>query len=275
VSGVLLPQPVNLRHPLNRSLELWLLGHPRFVSGAAWLDLLGFRTAALTNMDPATDWLPTDRPGGWRHLDFDGANDHGLVSNSTSGALRPAGALTMSCWLKGTNTGATGLTGFGCSGGSGTLGNNLGVDDGDRVGFTVATNSTTAVNAIATGLSLGASWFHVAGVYVPSTAVRVYLNGALANEVTASVPASQYQANGLPFRVGDRGDGSQVFDGGGDDFRLWSRDLSAAEIMAVYLDGLRGYPETLDWAVLPLALGGFQPAWAARSTTVAGVNCHA
>jgi len=72
------------------SSHLWtgLVGawHPPLgPTGEKWFDQSGYRNdGTLTNMDPATDWVMTEK--GWA-LDFDGSNDYVLASQNPPSCL--------------------------------------------------------------------------------------------------------------------------------------------------------------------------------------------
>lgn len=68
-------QPVNWSSPLTRGLVSWWLTLPNTKGGGKWFDLCGRNHGTLTNMAPATDWVPSTRPGGFGALDCDGVND--------------------------------------------------------------------------------------------------------------------------------------------------------------------------------------------------------
>jgi hypothetical protein len=89
--SISIDEPVNRMHHLNAGLTAWYMPVPGLSNGAASLldinDLSHGSPAALTSMDPLTDWIPSDRPGGLGlSLDFDGSNDYALTSRTFSHA---------------------------------------------------------------------------------------------------------------------------------------------------------------------------------------------
>jgi hypothetical protein len=78
------------------------------------------------------------------------------------------------------------------------------------------------------------AWYHLAAVYdgtVPS--VTVYVNGTMSGVLTANVPPT-LPASNLPVRIGDLPDGGNTLDNGRiDEVAIWSRALSAAEVMTL------------------------------------------
>lgn len=84
-------------------------------------------------------------------------------------------------------------------------------------------------NAIPTGV-----WTHIACVYdAAASSAKIYING---NEVsyTSNGPnpvGTALQSTSTPFYLGSRGNGSYYLKGSLDEFRVWSRALSQAEIL--------------------------------------------
>ncbi|MBN1671107.1 MAG: FecR domain-containing protein [Kiritimatiellae bacterium] len=81
-------------------------------------------------------------------------------------------------------------------------------------------------------------WVHLVGVYEPGRALRLYLDGELAGEVTANVPATQHDS-AQPVNIGRRPDAlpDVYWDGKIDDVRIYNRALSDTEVRALYHAG--------------------------------------
>lgn len=78
-------------------------------------------------------------------------------------------------------------------------------------------------------------WVHVAGVYDPSNALRIYINGTMVAEDTTGIPAASCGDSNQEVFVGCRPDGTcSGFDGGVDDIRIYSRALTDDDITALY-----------------------------------------
>lgn len=107
----------------------------------------------------------------------------------------------------------------------------------------------------ATTLTTG-SWFHAAGTYEPSTALRVYLNGTQDGVLTTSVkPALAAGVAQRTLGIGDEtANNTSLFDGRIAEVGIWSATLSAAEIAAL----AKGVSPTL---VRPGALANYWPIW--------------
>lgn len=108
-------------------------------------------------------------------------------------------------------------------------------DDPDTWGFFwISTNGTQGKGSgwSASALPVG-EWIHIAGQFVPSTAVQLWVDGVLSNENTAGIPSAMHDPSNN-VTLGNRPDGSQPFDGKLDDCRIYNRNLSAAEILTIF-----------------------------------------
>lgn len=97
--------------------------------------------------------------------------------------------------------------------------------------LTVGTTGSNGV-ATATGKAAVGAWAHIAGVYEPGVALRVYVNGKLEGSDTSAVPPNALDV-GDELRVGARADGKNPWLGVIDDVRVYDRALSAAEIAQI------------------------------------------
>ena len=159
-------------------------------------------------------------------MQFDGVND--FVNFSTALAFKPTGAMTISYWFKGKSA-TVSTSGVGTMGGNGFRGYLLGVNNSNEFIMYISSNSTTLISVpyiqtVDTNL-----WYHIAGVYTPSTSMELYINGSLVATNTTSIPASQYQDNNISFKVGNRGDAA-YFTGLISNLQFYNRNLNAAEI---------------------------------------------
>jgi RNA polymerase sigma-70 factor (ECF subfamily) len=74
-------------------------------------------------------------------------------------------------------------------------------------------------------------WTHIAAVYEPGTAMRIYKDGVMIAEDTQGIPALQYVANGTDILIGadSRWAENEMF-GAIDEVRIYNRALSGAEM---------------------------------------------
>ena len=168
-------------------------------------------------------------------LNFDGVNDYVNTTNSTS--LQITGAMTISTWFKGKSSNANG-SGVSKLGDSGARGYQLGPDNAGTVFAFIASDATTLFSTSATGHN-ATLWTHYTMVYIPSVSLTLYRNGVQVAQNTTSVPASQYSASNN-FAIGNRwggGASDAFFLGLIDDVRIYSRALSAADVLRLYQIG--------------------------------------
>jgi len=90
-------------------------------------------------------------------------------------------------------------------------------------------------------------WFHIAGTFEPSVAMKIYINGELDNTLTDNIPATQFIANTV--RIGRSGTTWGEFPGSIDEVRVYDEALTQAQIQAVM-----AIPEPAT--MLMLGLGG-------------------
>ncbi len=78
-------------------------------------------------------------------------------------------------------------------------------------------------------------WYHVAGVFnAASQTLDIYLNGLINDGIlSGTIPSSLYNSTG-PLQVAQRIYDANYFQGSIDDVRLYSRALTAAEVLALY-----------------------------------------
>lgn len=166
-------------------------------------------------------------------VNFDGVNDFVDLGN-----VKPTGAMTISYWFKGKST-TTNATTLGTMGNSGQRGYQLSVNNGTKFFFQIASNATT-VKTLAHTLSFDhTQWYHFAGVYNPSTYMRIFINGSQVAEVTSGVPSSQYVGNSNTTKIGNRGDGGTFgrFIGNIDEVAFFDSALTNSNISTIYTDG--------------------------------------
>ncbi|RCV64106.1 PKD repeat-containing protein [Methanophagales archaeon] len=166
-------------------------------------------------------------------LSFDGTNDY--VDCGLGSSLKITGAITVGAWVNWsgnanpyivTKTGDSDHRSYDLSG-----------NPGGRVEFRVGGADCNTIKSSGTVLIPTGEWVYLVGTYEPSSYVRLFVNGALAKENTASIPAVQGD-NGLPWYIGARGGGQGSFNGVIDEVEIYNRALSEEEIRADY----KAYP---------------------------------
>jgi hypothetical protein len=175
-------------------------------------------------------------------LSFDGANDRVVVPDSP--ALDAPDAITLSAWIrperqatqyflrKGRISQADGYE-LSLSGSTGRW----------FVRFNQKTKGDTyRLQSTSSYPTSGGTWMHVAATF-DGQAIRVYTNGVL--EASLAAPGLVIGVNSHPLSIGAQDDGSQAFDGGLDQVRIFGVALSQAEIQQLMLEDT--LPELEAW----------------------------
>ncbi len=157
-------------------------------------------------------------------LDFDGSDDY--IDAGDHASLNPTDAVTISAWVNTRNLTTTQMLVSKYDGPNAQY--FLRIQSG-RIRFNVQTNGLLSGPTSSTTISAN-TWYHVAGVYDGSQA-RVYVNGVLG---AASSKTGAMVNSGVTVNIGRQNAGRMYFDGSLDDIRIYSRSLSASEIVALF-----------------------------------------
>lgn len=246
-------QPVNLLHPLNRGLVVWYLALAQNTGGAEVMDIMSPGPNGLHGtlqsgvMNPVTDWVATNRPGGIRALTFDRAAnvDNVQVLGTNSGTSRVdfgTGDLACTAWVKvGTSLG------YICA-----KGNSFGAQSGFRVGVTGGAFILAAIGDGAqvseeSGIAPVADEWQFVGVSFDRDAnFTFFVNQQI--EVGADISAISGSINvAVSLFLGALQAGFAVsLDGDFDDLRLYNRTISHGEFLRLYGLSQKGYPGLLN-----------------------------
>lgn len=198
------------------------------------IDLVGDNHGTLTDMDAATDWVADTDSGGVRALDFDGTNDH--VVMTYGGDLLSTGVWSITAWVYW--VGASGHAyGFGdstttsryCSmlANSGSLQFNIA---GPSQGTTIFTAGSLPVGWHQVTLTMSPSG---AAVYVNGSSVSLTVTSGVNNQKTWSAGQMNRFAIGALVRST-----TAVWSAiRADDFRLFGVALDADDVAALYIRG--------------------------------------
>ncbi|MBA3845556.1 MAG: DUF1593 domain-containing protein, partial [Planctomycetes bacterium] len=184
-------------------------------------------------------------------LACDGIDD--LAAAGNPAILRLTGAMSTAAWVWIDSVGSNGRV-VCKQGPNGQRGWSLNVESGGYASFQIASSSTSLM-LVDSGAVPRARWVHLAGVYEPGVAMRLYVNGALAASRTSGVPSAQYDPP-IDVAIGNRIGGGTPFAGRIDDVRIYARPLSASEVAALASVGTSGFAASIN----------FQPAGAATPT---------
>lgn len=243
----LLDQPthlVNWASPLNQGLKLWLVALPGRTGGGTWFDISGNGNhGALTNMDPATDWVGTTRRGGYGALDFDGSNDY--VRASLPAITVP---FTLCGWMRVSTLASIQRLAVCTATASGLSSYSIWVHVAGPTFYAQQYDGSTAGNAGSAITASTNTWYWLCGVFTSNSLRDIYIDGKF--QGTNTVPVTSITANfcdiGSYENLGTR------MTGQGDSIRVYNRALSASEIASLYIDECAGYPQTLNRIRRPL-----------------------
>lgn len=219
-----LAHPPNETHPLNRGLVGWWVALPNR-TGKRWLDLSAQGNHGTLTNGPT--WRGAPRLG----LTLDGSNDYVDLGNPVSLQLSGAMTVVASVVFKGVTTGADEI--YSRAGASSDCGVRLLGEVTQKISFVIASNATTEIDVSSVNNRSLNLLYHIAGVYEPSVALRLYLDGKLNNSNTTSIPASQRVSTAGPY-IGRRGDNVALFDGQIFEVRIYNRALPHPHIRQLY-----------------------------------------
>tara|TARA_R110002020_G_scaffold72164_1_gene185711 strand:+ start:2236 stop:4455 length:2220 start_codon:yes stop_codon:yes gene_type:complete len=193
----------------------------------------------------------TDKVGNYS-FDFDGSADYIDIGNPA--ALQITGALTISCWVKSSDTTDYVLIqkdDIGSNRSYALWGNEWGVAPAVDVQFLVFNGgSATTVNST-TDINDG-NWHHVVAVYNPSTTMQIYIDGSLDGENTTSIPAS-IDNDPANFQIGRGGNGLYYMDGKISEVCIFNYALSASNITTLYGNDTNGVGNPMGLDIVPIA----------------------
>ena len=192
-------------------------------------------TAISGTLEAGTDWTNVSLPPNFH---FDGTDDFINCGNHSS--LQITGELTVSIWFKTTSVAAS-YGEFIAKDNSSDRCWNMAKSNSARNGFFTVRNGGSAFGAYsnASDYDIGdGNWHNIIGVYLPSTYIRLYLDGTQLAEETTSIPSS-IDNDSVPLSIGARSTPSNEFFGQISCAHIYNRALSAEEVLSNY-NGLRG-----------------------------------
>lgn len=145
-----------------------------------------------SNIATAPSWKTEDQCISGKCTYFNGTTNGLSASNSTS--LQITDALTISAWIKLSNTAST-YDIVAKKGASGQYGYRLFTDSSGKLNMEVSKDGSTTTGGTNGATVTGATtlspntWYYVTGVYTPSSSMTIYVNG-IQDATTASVPSS-------------------------------------------------------------------------------------
>lgn len=176
---------------------------------------------------------PTVTPGKvGQALSFDGSNDYIAVSSSS--ALNPTTAITLSAWVKRSTTGVRQfILSKGDFGFASTTQYWIEFTSADLVTFGFH-NSTNAYTISSPSAITDSNWHHIVATY-DSTTRRLYIDGV---QVNSAALALSINSNSGEFTIGTSATShGSPYSGSIDEVRVYNTALSAAQIKAFYDQG--------------------------------------
>ncbi len=161
-------------------------------------------------------------------MEFDGTDDYVDCGNSTD--LQITGALTVSSWVKFTSGNLDVIVSKDENGANrcwALWGDYLNVP-----AFNITSSNTHYLVSGTAAIDDG-DWHHVVGVFEPSTAVRIYVDGILDGENTTAIPAT-IDNDPVSVKIGCLNVGGFNFPGKIDEVSIFNTALSAGNITSMY-----------------------------------------
>lgn len=162
-------------------------------------------------------------------LKFDGANDE--VDLGTPAALQFTGAMSVAAWVYVDSFASSGRI-ISKEGGSSSRSWSLYVNSAGNGVFQIATSASASITVQTSDTLPVGEWVHLAGVFEPGTALRIYVNGFLNNSILSSVPSTQYNNSSRVF-IGRRPDFSNAFNGKIDEVYAFGGVLTDTDVVAL------------------------------------------
>lgn len=256
---------LNTSHPLARGLLAWWIVLPPTQAGPTWWNYLKRYHGLLVNMGSGSGWQPTWRPEWYGEMRFDGSDDRvdlgdlsvwDFTNMTFTVHLRFRSTVTTGNAMLITRRDATGGGGWFLRHGS-TGGLTARIYAGDSA--TVAAQWVSTTTGLNNGDWQSATILFTTNTTTPSSNVITgAVNGVF--EGTASNPnADVYNicGAGCAVQLGGFGTGGSLLTGAMDDIRIWTRALTAAEVLALHRDtpptfgGLLESPEVLVGQAAP------------------------
>ena len=159
---------------------------------------------------------------------LDGATKYVTLANS----LVTSGARTISLWVKPTSFGSNKIV-YNDLSTSNTAGEmQIMIDGSGYLHFFRRTGNSTDIDTLVTDTTIPTNkWTHVIAIYDGSL-LKIYRNGIL--DATTSSSSTYTASAGANEKIGVNESNTGFFDGYLDDFRVYNRALSLAEILKLY-----------------------------------------
>jgi len=235
--NVRLQDPINWGWPPNRGLIAAWLPVPGFCGGLRWFEPVGRNHGTLTNMVPATDWVPFSYGG--LALDFAGGDD---VVISGTDLFDPTAAFTVILWLN--QSGETDTYDWFFEQCIDDITGNFALtmrNSGDDVWAFYESKGSDYWD---TNITITKDvWTQLGFIKDASDNACLYKDGQqVANTAGFTISANP----GKTVQIGSSANYGHDYNGLITGVRIYQRELSAAEMLAIYEDDLPGMCEQLN-----------------------------
>ena len=260
---IYLPQPVNRQHSLNQSLVAWWKCLPGLTGSQYFYDLLGLNKGTLTNMGSGSGWGGSPAPGGWGSLRFVAASSTYIDAGTSAVFDFPTQNFSVAFWVNPSSLPVGGFTPV-SRGLYHVDGWYIFVDSSGRVWIAEQSSGVERSLRTTTGISAG-SWTRVVAVRTGTSTAAIYFNGVPKSTTTGESAFGDGATSTRALAIGGPSSTGSLT-GQEDSVKIWSRALTAAEVVWEYRDELNGCLDTLN------RLGGLT---AAQQQMAAFVNGEA
>lgn len=240
-------QPLNPDCSLNQGLRGLWMGTPYGFGGNRMTNIANFGNhGTLTNMDPPTDWVPTERG---MALDFDGSNDH-VVCGPISSIFPSTTQCTVAVACRLASSGSVQRSLFGID--EFTAGSaNMRVQahapwsDGNIYwDWAGTTNGTTRLTV--SGLSFDTNWDHFVFTVGGGLGMRCYRKGVLVGSNAATPTRTQSSVGFWLSRLHTAGGLNYYYPGRIHHVIVLDRAVEAVGAATLYDQYQRGFPDMLN-----------------------------
>jgi hypothetical protein len=201
----------------------------------------------LTNMTttgqdaaPTTGWTANNRRWGSGAVMFDGTNDNVIAGSESSFDFERTSAFSIEAWIKTSST-VGGAIVSKLSSSAPYTGYELWTDASGYIGFMLNNTWSTNTLSIYSPVKVNdGTWHHIVVVYTGTSnpsGMSVYIDGKTQTTTTTQNSLTSSVLNNISLNIGSRNNAGSFFNGIIDSTRVYSRALSANEILSNYQSG--------------------------------------
>ncbi len=190
--------------------------------------LSGFDDTTGQDADPDSGWTANSRRWGGGALQFDGVDSYVYIPHNS--ALNLDTNISIEAWVRPADLNASGDIILAKRSGT-TTNYELDLENND-VRFVFYTGAWNVYKTSGANLENG-KWYHIVATYDESTA-HIYINGKEQSASWTSGSATTLTTNTVNLDIGRQGTPGNYFTGTIDSIRLYSRILTAHEVMSNY-----------------------------------------